>query len=197
MNHLSYSNVTATLALFIALGIGSAYAVDKIGSKQIAKDAVKSKHIKNKGVRSSELAPGAVKSANVADGSLLAEDFRAGQLPQGEPGAQGPPGEPATRLFASVRGIDGDLVYGSGAISSTRISTGRYIVTFNRSLDGCVAVATAGRGLPTGGTEDITQVGSRATVDMNEGPGEVEVFTAPLETTPAVADRSFLLAVFC
>lgn len=194
MKGLSYSNVTATLALFIALGIGSAYAADKIGSKQIAKDAVKSKHIKNKGVRTGDLAVGAVKSANVADGSLLEEDFAAGQLPQGE---QGPPGEPATRLFASVRGGDGGLVYGSGAASATRTATGRYTVTFNRSLVGCVAVANTGRGNPPGGGSDITQAGSTATVDLMGESGRVEVLTTVYGSTPALADRSFLLAVFC
>jgi hypothetical protein len=43
---LSYANVTATIALVAALGMGGAYAADKIGSKDIGKNAVKSKHIK-------------------------------------------------------------------------------------------------------------------------------------------------------
>ena len=87
---LSYANVIATVALFIALGLGTAYAADKIGSKDIAKNAIKSKHIKAGNVKNSDLAAGAVDSAKVADGSLLESDFAAGELPKGE---QGPPGQ--------------------------------------------------------------------------------------------------------
>jgi hypothetical protein len=87
------SNLVGYLALFIALGLGSAYAADKIGSKDIAKNAVKSKHIAKEQVKTSDLARGAVKSPTVADGSLLSEDFAPDQLPQGDPGPQGPKGD--------------------------------------------------------------------------------------------------------
>ena len=56
---LTYANVVATLALFLALG-GGAYAVSKIGSKQIERNAVKSRH----------LAPNAAKGRDVAEGTL-------------------------------------------------------------------------------------------------------------------------------
>ncbi|HEY3021432.1 MAG TPA: collagen-like protein, partial [Solirubrobacteraceae bacterium] len=76
---LSYANVMATLAVFVALG-GSSYAALKlprnsVGAKQLRKNAVT-------GVK-------------VKDSSLSAKDFAAGQLPrgaQGPPGAQGAPG---------------------------------------------------------------------------------------------------------
>ena len=55
---LSYANVMATVAVFIAVATGGAYAVDKIGSKDIAKDAVRAKHIKKKQVRAKHLADG-------------------------------------------------------------------------------------------------------------------------------------------
>lgn len=42
-------------------------------------------------------------SGDVKDGSLLASDFRSGQLPAGQQGAKGDPGQPATRLFVDVR----------------------------------------------------------------------------------------------
>lgn len=92
---LTYANVMATLALFVALG-GTGYALSKL-----PKDSVKSKQI----------ATGAVKSPEVADGSLLSTDFAAGVLQSGPPGppgqdgadgtdgTQGPPGP----TFAAVR----------------------------------------------------------------------------------------------
>jgi hypothetical protein len=44
--HLSYANVTATLALVLALG-GVGYAAIRIGPKQIKPSAVRGYHIKN------------------------------------------------------------------------------------------------------------------------------------------------------
>lgn len=88
----SYSRVVSTLALFVALATGGAYAADKIGSKDIAAKAIKSKHIKDAQVRAQDVAPGAVTSTQVRDGSLLDSDFAAGELPQGPAGPQGPQG---------------------------------------------------------------------------------------------------------
>jgi hypothetical protein len=74
--HLSYANVMASIAVFIALG-GSSYA-----AVQLSKGQVKGKHI----------AKNAIKSGKVRDGSLLSKDFKAGQLPAGAPGAKGDTG---------------------------------------------------------------------------------------------------------
>jgi hypothetical protein len=77
-SHLSYANVMATVAVFIAIGTGGAYAVDKLG-----KDSVGSKQIKAKAVKTKELADNAVTTPKVKDGSLLKGDFAANQLPPG------------------------------------------------------------------------------------------------------------------
>jgi hypothetical protein len=73
------SNGLAYVALFIALTSTSYAAItipnNSVGNKQLKKDSVDSKKVKNK--------------------TLVADDFKAGQLPagaQGLPGAQGPPG---------------------------------------------------------------------------------------------------------
>src|ERR1700709_1932150 len=73
---LSYANVMATLALFLALG-GGAYA-----AIHLPKNSVGSKQIKS----------GAVDSSKVRNPSPLAKDFMAGQLPTGAPGAKGDTG---------------------------------------------------------------------------------------------------------
>jgi len=52
--HLSYANVTATLALFIALG-GSSYAALRIGSREIVNNSVRSGDIRNNHVRSRDI----------------------------------------------------------------------------------------------------------------------------------------------
>lgn len=74
--HLSYANVMATIAVFIALG-GVSYAALKL-----PKNSVGQKQLK----------PNAVNSPKVRDGSLQAGDFAAGTLPRGATGAQGPVG---------------------------------------------------------------------------------------------------------
>jgi hypothetical protein len=77
-SRITYANVVASLALFMAMG-GTGYALSlpkaSVGAKQLKKGAVTSKKVKN--------------------ASLLKKDFKAGQLPagtQGPAGAAGPPG---------------------------------------------------------------------------------------------------------
>lgn len=52
---VSYANVTATLALLLALSAGTVYAVDKIGSSEIAKNAIKSKHVKRDSLKGADI----------------------------------------------------------------------------------------------------------------------------------------------
>ena len=75
------SNFIGYIALFFALGLGSAWAATELG-----KNEVKSKNIGAGQVKNSDLAADAVTSSKVADGSLLDDDFAAGQLPQGPAG---------------------------------------------------------------------------------------------------------------
>lgn len=63
---LSYSNVVATLALFLALGGGIAVAAS------LTKNSVKSKHIKNGQVKTADIRAGAVKAAQLGSGAVTA-----------------------------------------------------------------------------------------------------------------------------
>jgi hypothetical protein len=76
-SRLTYSNVIASLALFVALG-GGAYAAIKIPKNSVGTAQIKSN---------------AVISSKVKDRSLLALDFKGGQLPQGAQGIQGAKGD--------------------------------------------------------------------------------------------------------
>jgi hypothetical protein len=82
-SQLTYANVMATIAVFVALG-GTSYAV--------ATGSIGSREIKNNAIRSGDIRNDQVRSADVRDESLLARDFKPGQLPAGPAGAQGPPG---------------------------------------------------------------------------------------------------------
>lgn len=80
-SRLSYANVMATVALFVALG-GSSYAALRIGSKQIVNNGVRSADLRNNDVRGKDVRNGTLGSVDVGDGSLLAADFKPGELPQ-------------------------------------------------------------------------------------------------------------------
>ncbi len=92
---LTYANVIATVALFLALGGATAFAASTLG-----KNSVGTKQLKKN----------AVTGAKVKDGSLLAGDFKAGQLPAGERGPQGAPGAPGAAGATSVVVRYGDRV---------------------------------------------------------------------------------------
>ena len=135
--------IVACIALAVALG-GVSYA-----AAVLPKNSVGSAQLQARAVTGAKLKRNAVNGAKVKDATLTAADFRADQLPagprgpKGDTGARGPAGaqgEPATKLFAAIR-PDGSLAYGSGVTASTRTYAGTYNVTFNRSLDGCVATA--------------------------------------------------------
>lgn len=68
---LSFSNIVALLALFIALG-GSAYAVGKnsVGTKQLKNNAVTAKKIKKNAVTTAKVKNGAITGAKVKLSSL-------------------------------------------------------------------------------------------------------------------------------
>ncbi|MGA8744673.1 MAG: hypothetical protein WB507_02265 [Solirubrobacterales bacterium] len=81
---LSYANVMATVAVFIALG-GAAYAATKlpknsVGSRQIKKSAVSTPKIKNVAVTSEKLAAGSVGAAQLQANSVSGANVQAGSL---------------------------------------------------------------------------------------------------------------------
>jgi hypothetical protein len=96
---LTYANVMATIAVFLALG-GGAYAVT-----QLPKNSVGTKQIKNN----------AVNSAKVKDHALLAKDFKAGQLPSGPRGAQGPQGAQGSQGLPGQTGPPGPTASASAS----------------------------------------------------------------------------------
>ena len=91
---LTYSNVTATLALFVALG-GSSYAAVKITGRDIADRSLTGRDIKKKSV-----------PLNRLRGTLP----RGARGPKGDTGPQGPAGPVDPGQFVSAAGPDRDLI---------------------------------------------------------------------------------------
>ena len=85
----SYANVTATIALFLALG-GTSYAALTVTGK----------NVKNSSLTGADIKRSSLTTSDIKNRSLLAKDFKAGQLPtvaQGTQGPQGPRGETGPR----------------------------------------------------------------------------------------------------
>lgn len=137
----SYANVTATLALVIALG-GTSYAATKLPRNSVS-------------------------SVQVKDRSLLKKDFRPGQLPRGKTGAPGPAGPAGQSGSAAIvnraEGADA-LVPGNGdqVVQSMNLPAGSFAVTAKFIAENATAVP--------GGTLRCTLTIGGAAVD-NLGPG--------------------------
>jgi hypothetical protein len=95
---LTYANVMATIAVFVALG-GSSYAALKITGRNVRDSSLTTRDVKNR--------------------SLLGVDFKRGQLPAGQQGAQGPqgpqgpqgtPGPPGAAASATSRDFKPGLI---------------------------------------------------------------------------------------
>jgi len=63
---LTYANVTATLALFIALTGGTVYAAERLGSDDIARNAIDSRHVASNALGGKDIAEGTLNGVPVA-----------------------------------------------------------------------------------------------------------------------------------
>lgn len=178
MGRLTYANVTATVALFVALG-GTSYAALKlprnsVGPTQIRSGAVGSSELRDRSVRLQDISRSARRSLRGAIG------------PQGATGAPGPAGAAAIEHFAAVS-ASGGLVRGDAKSGGHLNAVGQYDVGFAESVSGCVYTASLGT------TDATTAPAGRVTV--NDLSGHVGVQTYDVAGSPA--DLPFQLLVAC
>ncbi len=205
-----YANVTATLALVIALG-GTSYA-----ATQLERDSVGAAEIKRNGVRASEIKRGAVRSSEVKDGSLQSQDFDETDLPQGPQGApgvagaagakgeKGDKGDPgSTRAFGEVRvnaGGDFELVPGTarGVVSLTQGGGGNpaACIKLDPSIDAATAVVVATSNNRTGDAQTWdSQVQVSRPLSFCNGQNVVEVVTTDVDSPGTNTKRAFFFSV--
>jgi hypothetical protein len=108
--HLSYANVMATVALFVAFG-GVGYAAvtlpaNSVGTAQLKNNSVSGLKIRNGAVAGADVRNNSLTGADIRDGSLTAEDFD-GALPRGVPGVRGPQGETGDAGPPGTPGVQG------------------------------------------------------------------------------------------
>jgi hypothetical protein len=150
---VTYANVMATIAVFIALG-GTSYALtlprNSVGAEQIRSKAVGSSELRSRGIRSKHIRN---RSVGVQDLSTRARSLLRGQ--QGLPGVQGPagPAGPPGTPYSAAMNSGGSVASGNGRPGGHEAGTGLYKVLFDRDMTSCRATATLSR-VPGGGTED-------------------------------------------
>jgi hypothetical protein len=188
-DRLTYANVVATLALFVALG-GISYAAVKL-----PRNSVGTKHIKKGAITADKIRNGAVGSAKIRDGAIQAEDLD--ELPEGEPGrdgldgrdgfdgADGAPGPPASPEFWAVVNADGTEKHGTATtVTKDAAGPGVYKVDFAADRRACAFLVSL-----------VDGAGSAAA-----GAGGVDtedVVVRTFDAAGAAADKAFNLNARC
>jgi hypothetical protein len=134
---LSYANVTATLALFVALG-GTTYAAatlprNSVGSAQIRANAVGSSEIRRSAVTSSEIRDRSISLRDIATSTRNSL--------RGVQGLQGPPGPAGTAYRAAINS-GGGAVAGNSKTGSHAAGTNEYTIGFAADVSACIYSAT-------------------------------------------------------
>jgi hypothetical protein len=135
---LTYPNITATLALFIALG-GTSYAALKlprnsVGSAQIRTNAVGATEIRRRAVGSAEIRDRTIKLDDISTSARTAL--------HGAQGPAGPPG-PSGITYRAAVGAGGGSVRGNASGAGHTSGSNEYQVTFPSStIHDCVYTAT-------------------------------------------------------
>jgi hypothetical protein len=131
---LSYANITATIALFVALG-GTSYAAltlprNSVGSSQIRKNAVGSSEIRSRAVGSSEIRDRTIKLGDISTSARTS--LRGAQGPAGPAGPKGD----AAKTYRAAINSGGGRVFGNARGASHQAGTNEYTVEFPGDVDG-------------------------------------------------------------
>lgn len=165
---LTYANVTATIALFLALGLGGAYAAGKITSEDLAKSSVTSKAIENR----------SVKGKDVKNETLTGVDYRDRSVGPADLTAAAPPVRPTLG-----NGVEDDCIWvdGTADIPGTAPVSYRMDASGEVSFGG-IAFSTNG----PGGDATCGPAGAEAvedetvfTLEPEYRPADTELFINP------------------
>lgn len=217
---ITYSNVAATLAVFLSL-TGTTYAVATITGKDVKNgsltgadvrdNSLKSKDVRNNSLRGKDVKNSSLTGKDIRDGSLSAVDFESGALtagPAGPAGPQGPPGDPGPKGDPGQQGPPGDavqgvkaaFVYDDGNIVDqfNAINAGTFTVQANNDGEDIINAPfpVAGR-IAVVGAGTIAFSGGQAVACINnlhfEGTSSFKVQSRKHDGTPCNEEWSILI----
>lgn len=172
--HITYANVASTLALTLAVGLGGAYAVDRIGSPHIKDNSIRSVDLRDrKAVRGVDVKPNSLGRKQVNEKSLVATEIapvaRDAQLEC----------HPATDFTACTE-VDVNLPRRGHVLA---IVTGS-VVTEAEGVDGVTAECRFLRNeLPASNSVFVGEVSDNT--DLNQGDGFAHTFLSSGPPLPA------------
>jgi hypothetical protein len=192
---LSYANVVSTLALFLVLSGGAAYAAKKITSHdlrggsvttaKIKRNAVTRSKIKAKAISTAKIADGAVTNARLADGSVSLEKLAPGFI------------APAAEKLSHAANISSGGVVLAGSLGISQANVTHPSVGFY-----CFSGLTPA---PVGGvaTVDYAQAGKNILIQLGVGQGPVcpegtQAFVDPRESAGKLEaiDAGFFVVLY-
>lgn len=205
--YLSFANLTAALALFVALG-GTSYAALQVGSEDIVNNSIRSKDLHNNQVRGRDIRKGTVRGTDLRDNDLKGRDVRKDTLTgadvkesslatvpsaleaQTSQDAKTLAGKPASAFLGSDRQVRSGLVKLAVGETKTVISSGPFTWKASCSDAGSgdnrlqVIVETTEANSVTGdfggGGSGVFSPGSPATVFDTSGSGPAYTIGFPL-----------------
>ncbi|MCB1016546.1 MAG: hypothetical protein KDB10_15760 [Acidimicrobiales bacterium] len=190
-SRITYANVTATLALVVALTTGTAYAAATITGADIVNGSITQADIASNSLGGKVIKNGAVRSVDILDGSVTGSDLAAGSVDGNAVVDFGLTNEDIGVLFAQVDD-DAAVANSSGGVTASRLAgpgAGLYEVDFGRDVSDCAFVASVG--FANGGAA----TGQVSVTDKTDNAEAVFVITKNPDGT--VSDAPFQLVVVC
>ena len=147
----------------LALGLSaSALVVALLGTTSIGhalvsnvpRNSVGPLQLKRNAVGPQKVAPNAIRTGHVLNGSLLAEDFKAGQIPTGPAGPQGPAGPAGAPGVSQRQVVTANTASDSSSPKQLTATcpAGKQVIGGGAELDGAGGIALASS-RPTGTTQ--------------------------------------------
>ena len=151
---LTYANVVATLALFLALG-GASYAAIRVGTGSIINNSVRTQDLRNNDIRSKDIRNRAIQHADILTNTILGQQIRESTLSK-VPDADKLDGADSTSFRLSCPA--GTLRHAGGCIETTLRDDG----TFDEAARAC---GVLGRRLP--GPDELSSFSQEPGIELS------------------------------
>lgn len=212
---LTYANVMSSIAVFLVIGGGAAFAAtnlskNSVGTRELKPKAVKTAILARNAVRTGKVGFEAIKAGKLAKNAVPTNRLRnnavtgekvnestLGTVPDADKlGGKGS-GEYVGKSELLWALVDADaggaaIVRSRGATSASSPGLGRYLVTFNRDIAACGIVATL--------ADATEQAGPDGEISIDQPIGDsVEVNTRDSDGNPEnpLATDGFYIQVTC